>query len=351
MTKLLILSFFLLGFNSLMYSQTGDTLYFDYLWHPCKKEEAKYYRLTKQIDGKYQIQDYYENGFLQMEGLAISLDPEILDGKCTYYHANGNIKSTGSYAKGSPIGIWNYYNAKGKLTSSYDFVLRMGTKIDADMLPEKQYTRAISENDKNFSMAVRGKLFGFFIIEDTYFSTATVGTELMFKGRHSLGIDYTYFGWQYEKDNTKDEALYETYERRGYVYVDYKCRLFSYKIFDLYFNMYDKYGTYHMWQEGVTEGYNAWEKPWLKDKTDGTFNQVGAGLGVKVYLSDRFYIDGSANGGKLFSDNNAVTHDSLGIANTQYHVKSEKNIFYIRINFGYKLFVKQKNKQDVFYTN
>ena len=135
------------------------------------------------------------------------------------------------------------------------------------------------------------------------------------------------------------------------MYVDYKCRLFSYKIFDFYFNTYGKYGTYHMWKEGVTAGYNNWEKPWLDDKTDGTFNQVGAGLGTKVFLSNRFYIDVSANGGKLFSDNNAITHDSLGVVTQQFHLKSEKNIFYIRVNFGYKLFVKMKKNEDIFYTN
>ena len=376
MTKLLILSFFLFGFNSLIYSQTGDTIYFNKSWKVCAKEKAKFFRLVTQENGIYQIKDYYMTGIIQMQASAISLEPEVLDGPCVYYYADGTVKSSGNYQKGryfgtwssfhpngrlkskgvmndgNPIGVWNFYDLKGEFEDKYNYDLELNVNRRAeDSIRKIRSKIPMSSFDKNFSMAVRGKLFGFFIIEDTYFSTATIGTELMFKGRHSLGIDYTYFGWQYEKDNTKDEALYETYERRGYVYVDYKCRLFSYKIFDLYFNMYDKYGTYRMWQEGVTEGYNAWEKPWLKDKTDGTFNQVGAGLGVKVYLSDRFYIDGSANGGKLFSDNNAVTHDSLGIANTQYHVKSEKNIFYIRINFGYKLFVKQKNKQDVFYTN
>lgn len=332
-------------------SQTGDTLYFDHLWHPSKKEDAKYYRLTKQIDNLYQIQDFYINGVMQMQGLASSLEPEILDGECTYYHPNGIIKSKGVYKKDKPIGLWSYYNSKGKLTSTYNFLLQVGNKYEPENIPKKEYNKAMSETDKDFSFAVRGKLFGFFIIEDTYFSTATIGTELLFKGRHSLGVDYTYFGWQYEKDDSKDNPLYETYERRGYVYVDYKFRFLSYKKLDFYFNMYDKIGTYHMWQEGVSEGYNAWERPSLNDKTDGTFNQVGAGLGFKSYFSEQFYIDISANGGKLFSDNNTITHDSLGVADKQYHVKSDKNTFYIRINFGYKLFIKHKKDEEVFYTN
>lgn len=347
MHKLFLITFFLFGFYNINFCQNGDTLYFDKLWHPCAKVDSKYYRLIEQVDGLYKIRDFFNNGVLQMEAGATSINPEILDGKCSYYYENGNVKATGTYIAGKETGVWYYYNKKGNLTDTYNYTLYR----EKQTAPIKQYSKAISERDKIFSIALRGKVAGFVIIEDNYFSTATIGTEFLFKGRHSLGIDYTYFGWQYERDNTDDVALYETYERRSYMYVDYKYRMFSYKIVDVYFNMYDKYGTYHMWQEGVFAGYNTSEKPWLKDKTDGTFNQVGAGLGVKVYLSDRFYLDGSVNGGKLFSDNNTISHDSLGIATQQFHLKSEKNIFYIRINLGYKFFVKYKKDEDMFYTN
>ena len=328
-------------------SQTNDTIYFNKSWKPCSKKEYEFYRLIEKTDSVYKINDYYKSGILQMKATAISVEPEIFDGSCYYYFPNGNVESFGKYFKGKRAGIWLFYNDKGDIIKNYNY----NFSLESYNQPANYYVKNASELDKKFSIALRGKVAGFVIIEDNYFSTATIGAELLFKGRHSLGIDYTYFGWQYEHDNTEDEALYETYERRSYMYVDYKCRLFSYKIFDIYFNMFDKYGTYHMWQEGVTAGYNNWEKPWLADKTDGTFNQVGAGLGAKVYLSDRFYIDVSANGGKLFSDNNAITHDSLGVATQQFHLKSEKNIFYIRVNLGYKLFVKMKKNEDIFYTN
>ena len=125
--------------------------------------------------------------------------------------------------------------------------------------------------------------------------------------------------------------------------LDYKYKFLSFKDFDLYFNLYDKIGTYHSWHEGVAEGYNFWDKPFLQNKIDGTFNQVGVGIGIKKYLNDdeRFYIDISANGGKLFTKNNTYSHnDSLKITDTNYNVKQNSNIFYIRINLGFKLFIK-----------
>ena len=279
-----------------------------------------------------------------MLALATSLEPEVLDGNCTYYHPNGKIESVGAYRNGKKIGIWKYYSVIGQLLEIYDhsFVLNKDSVRRADSIRKVIAKIPASGGDKQFSIAVRGKAFAFVVIEDAYFSTATIGTELIFKGRHSLGIDYTYFGWQNEHDDTNDKALYESYERRAYMYVDYKCRFLSYRKFDFYFNLYDKIGTYHEWHEGVSEGYNFWEKPFLNNKVDGTFSQAGAGLGVKAYIGDRFYVDISANGGKLFSKNNTLTYDSLGVADWQYNVKEEKNIFYMRLTLGYKLFAKKK---------
>ncbi|MBI3519900.1 MAG: hypothetical protein HY062_11150 [Bacteroidetes bacterium] len=352
MSKSFVIFCFLVGSYLLAISQTGDTLYFDKSWHPCQKKESKYYRLVQKEDSVYRIRDYYNSGVLQMSATAIQLEPEILEGQSSYYYSNGNIESAGIYRKGEPIGIWSYYNSKGYLTDTYNYSLVSKSNRDSARLAQKAYKRAISETDNRFSFVVRGKVAGFFIIEDNYFSTATIGSEVLFKGRHSLGVDYTYFGWQYEHDDADDNALYETYERRGYVYFDYKYKFFAYKRVDLYLNAYDKIGTYHMWHEGVSEGYNFWEKPFLKDKVDGSFNQVGAGIGFKYYFNDRFYLDASANGGKLFTKNNAITYnDSLQITNRQYNLKEDKAIFYIRVNFGYKLFVKHKKDEDVFYTN
>jgi hypothetical protein len=352
MLKSFFIALYVFGFYALATGQTADTTWFNKAWKPCEKKEAKYYRLVQQLDGLYKIRDFYLSGSLQMEAMATSMEPEMLEGYCSYYYSNGNMEATGKYTKGKKTGVWNYYSSKSELIEIYDhsFVLNKDSVRRADSIRRIKAKIPASIGDKNFSIAARGKLFAFFIIEDTYFSTATIGTELQFKGRHSLGIDYTYFGWQYEKDNTKDEGLYETYERRGYIYVDYKYRFLRYRKFDFYLNLYDKIGTYHMWYEGVAEGYNAWEKPFLSDKMDGTFNQVAAGLGFKYYLSDKFYLDVSANGGRTYSKNTSLTYDeNLNLSEARYNERSEENVFYIRVNFGYKLFVKKK--EPVFYTD
>jgi hypothetical protein len=214
---------------------------------------------------------------------------------------------------------------------------------DSARIAVKAPAKAFSSEDRKFSIALRGKAFGFVIIEDNYFSTVTIGTELCLKGRHSLGIDFTYFGWQYETDNSQDSPLYETYERRTYAYFDYRYRFLAYKSIDLYVNLYDKIGTYHEWRDGVAEGYNFLEKPFLNNKTDGTFNQAGLGIGIKKYAKGgRFYVDLSANVGKLFTNNNTVTYnDSLNIIDRKYGVQNDRTIFYMRLNLGYKLFVKK----------
>lgn len=341
----IVLCFF--AIQSFAAGQTADTTWFNKAWKPCEKSKAKYYRLVQYEEGYYIIRDYYYlKGKLQMLASATSLEPEVLDGNCTYYHPNGKIESVGAYRNGKKVGIWNYYSVIGQLLETYDhsFVLNKDSVRRADSIRREKAKIPASSGDRNFSIALRGKVAAFFIIEDTYFSTGTIGTEFMFKGRHSLGIDYTYFGWQYERDDSKDVGLYETYERRGYVYMDYKYRFLSHRIFDFYFNLYDKIGTYHMWHEGVAEGYNFWEQPWLSDKTDGTFNQVGAGLGLKCYIGNRFYFDTSANGGKVYSKNNLFKYDEgLNLIDAQYNVKTDENTFYIRINMGYKLFVKKKS--------
>ena len=72
-----------------------------------------------------------------------------------------------------------------------------------------------NSTDNELKLNARGKAFAFFIIEDTYFATATLGTEFIYK-RHSLGVDATYFRWRYEHDDNNDKAMFEVYEKRKY---------------------------------------------------------------------------------------------------------------------------------------
>jgi hypothetical protein len=196
------------------------------------------------------------------------------------------------------------------------------------------FSQRVKQQD-NFAFAMRGKLFGFFIIEDIFFSTGTVGFEVSHKSGHSIGADLTFFHWRYEHDNMDDDPLTETYEKRTYAYLDYKYRFAQLKEFDLYFNVYDKIGAYRYWREGVAEGYNDITMPELTDKTKGTFNQVGIGVGIKKFYTERSYIDISMNGGKTFKNDHAVVYDE-GVKTSveQFNAKSSNPVFYIRISFG-----------------
>ncbi len=182
---------------------------------------------------------------------------------------------------------------------------------------------------------MRGKLFGFFVIEDCYFSTGTIGLEVMHKSGHSLGADLTFFHWRYEHDDMEDNPLTKSYEKRTYAFLDYKYRFAEFSECDLYFNAYDKIGTYRYWREGVAEGYNEITMPALTDNTKGIFNQVGAGIGIKKFYTERSYIDISMNGGKVFTNDHQIAYDeNLKASVEQFNLKNSKPIFYMRINFG-----------------
>ncbi len=121
MPKLFLLLIFILILFTKATSQINDTLYFDNSGKSCQKEKANYYRLIQSVDREYKIRDFYMSHILKREVMATSLDPEVLDGQCTYYHINGKIRVSGVYNHGKRVGIWNEYNSKGKLINSYDY--------------------------------------------------------------------------------------------------------------------------------------------------------------------------------------------------------------------------------------
>jgi len=84
-------------FNTLMSFAIGpsDTLFFNKKWRICQRSDAKYYRLIFRTDSIYIIHDFYLNGTLQMEAICSSADPEIKNGKCTYYDKKGRKTSQG----------------------------------------------------------------------------------------------------------------------------------------------------------------------------------------------------------------------------------------------------------------
>ncbi|HTH29963.1 MAG TPA: redoxin domain-containing protein, partial [Lacibacter sp.] len=141
----------------------AEKIYYDSSWFPVPQTEAFYYRqINKTSDGKWEVNDYFKNGTLQMRGKALLVHPLVrnglyeyyynngkkqseqiytenkgngkstgwyqngsiryeynlidgqYDGKYTYYHPNSKIATTGLYSQGKATGTWYHYYASGK---------------------------------------------------------------------------------------------------------------------------------------------------------------------------------------------------------------------------------------------
>lgn len=102
-------------------------IYFNSDWEEVDtKDQATYYRIIKfdqsgKLLSDQKIMDYYINGNIQFEGGMISIEPDVLNGECTFYYPNGNIRSQGMMWNGINSGKWNDYYEDGSLELSYEF--------------------------------------------------------------------------------------------------------------------------------------------------------------------------------------------------------------------------------------
>lgn len=184
---------------------------------------------------------------------------------------------------------------------------------------------------------IRGKAITFVIIEDSYFTTATIGGELIYNS-HSLGIDGTYFRWRYEQDDYEDVAMYENYDRRKYLLIDYKFGFLNWKRNQIYYNLYYKTGTYKMWYTPQDYDLSLEDSVLLNNKSVGTFQEVGMGIGHKRnFRNSRLGIDISANFARRFSITDKLTFSSYDVSRFEDNVKEIRNSFYMRLNLFYNL--------------
>ena len=200
----------------------------------------------------------------------------------------------------------------------------------------------------DLSLAARGKIFGFFVIEDAYFSTGTLGLELIYKNKHSIGIDYTFFNWQYQTDGDKEDSLgnwqhdiplFNEYERRSYFLIDYKYS-FSKLNRDVfwYINAYNKYGSYRQWYgDWYNEELLNRDPGFLNSITKGRFNEVGLGIGFKTYFKDyNLGFDMSGNFAVRTSKNDITNRSVSNLEVISKDVRDTKYLPYLRINFFYR---------------
>lgn len=187
------------------------------------------------------------------------------------------------------------------------------------------------DKERGFSYSIRGKaLAGPVSPEDDFAVTYTIGNEFLYKG-HSIGVDYTFFRFMHERDNSNDAPLYDNFRRRKYFLVDYKFVLNEVEWGDIYFNAYDKIGHFKSWYEVFNDTNIS-----VSNSTTivGVFNEPGIGFGLKRYWG-KFGIDVSANYAHRFEKNDYKTV----VSSTQtdyYNTYRERDLFYIRLNLFYE---------------
>jgi protein TonB len=92
-----------------------DTVFFDEKWKKTSKDSMAYFRIIKKVNKIFKVEDYHKNGKIQMTGDFISLEPELKEGKFTYY-SKGNIVTKECYYKSDKLeGEYKVYYSSGKL--------------------------------------------------------------------------------------------------------------------------------------------------------------------------------------------------------------------------------------------
>jgi TonB family protein len=111
------IQFLALGQNSAKSESFGDTIFFNEKWKETNKEKSAYYRILKQIDSKFAIEDHRMNGTLFEKAEYSSITPYVKDGCSMEYYPNDSLKCKGNYVKNMLQGKFWSYGSDGVLIS------------------------------------------------------------------------------------------------------------------------------------------------------------------------------------------------------------------------------------------
>ena len=107
---------------------SGDTVWYNYLWKECTRNEASFFRTgTVFRNGLYHVTDYYLDGTKQMTGTLTSMHPENRSGDFLYYHEDGSLQSTEHYTANMLNGTATRYFRNSKQVSQRT-VYRLGKR-------------------------------------------------------------------------------------------------------------------------------------------------------------------------------------------------------------------------------
>jgi TonB family protein len=108
-----------LVFNTICAFGQKTEQYFTWNWKPCALPDARFVAITEKQDSLWHRKDYYlRSGYLQMEGHYHEAAAKVEEGVFQYYHANGQLQSTGAYRQGKKEGTWISYHPNGLLSDS-----------------------------------------------------------------------------------------------------------------------------------------------------------------------------------------------------------------------------------------
>jgi len=103
--------------------QDTITIYFDDQWEQCDEELSSYYRkYYKTESNEYYVQDFYNNGQLQMAGTFKEQNWKEKTGHFSYYYENGQKKSEGKYIDNKVTGKWIGWYKNGTIASEGEYV-------------------------------------------------------------------------------------------------------------------------------------------------------------------------------------------------------------------------------------
>lgn len=108
-TTCLALLLFLLSIES---SSQNKGKFYDFKWKECEPNIAKFYSQTTKTDSGYYRKDFFiKEKHLQMTGNYLDSLCKIKNGRFTFYHANGTLKSLRKYKENKEEGLFmSFYN-------------------------------------------------------------------------------------------------------------------------------------------------------------------------------------------------------------------------------------------------
>ncbi len=93
--------------------------YYDYQWHECQPDSARYYGVTIKTDSGWHRQDYYLHDFvLQMDGTYDDSVGKTANGRFYFFFPNKQVESYGYYVHGKKQGTWLDYYINGMMKDS-----------------------------------------------------------------------------------------------------------------------------------------------------------------------------------------------------------------------------------------